>query len=172
MAAQKFLTLVSGLKQWISAITSSAGAADDGKIPALDSTGKLDQSFFPTGMGQEVELFPASEGLSAGDFVNKWNDAGTMKVRKADASGGAGKKADGFVLAAVSTGNNASVYALGQLNNQLSGLTSGSNYWLSATAGGVTTTAPSTATHIIQFLGKASSTTAIRTEDHEPVTIG
>jgi hypothetical protein len=169
--AQKFLTLIDGIKNWVAAITSSAGAADDGKIPALDSAGKLSLTFLPTGVGQEVETFVASEALSAGNFINKWNDAGTMKVRKADASGGIGKKADGFVLAAVSSAANASVYALGQLNNQLSGLTPGSDYWLSATAGGVTTTAPSTATHIIQYIGKASSATAIRSEDHQAVVI-
>lgn len=170
--AQKYVSLVGGLKKLIEAVVTSVGAGDAGKIPALDAAGKLDNSLMPTGIGAETESIPASEDLSAGDFVNIWDDAGTLKIRKADASGGFGKKADRFVLAAVTTGNNGTVYPLTDINNQLAGLTIGANYWLSGTAAGAVTTTPPTSTgYIIQYLGKASATTQILTECHEAIEI-
>lgn len=172
--AQIFVGLVNGVKKWIAAITISAGAGDAGKIPALDAAGKLDNSFMPTGTGEETEVVVASEAISAGNFVNKWNDGGTLKVRKADASGGRGKKADGFVIASVSLDGNAIVYPLsGYINNQLSGLTIGAEYWLSATTAGEVSAVPPSETsgNVIQLLGKASSATAILTENKDAIEI-
>ncbi|MNZ71546.1 hypothetical protein D3C78_899100 [compost metagenome] len=91
-----------------------------------------------------------------------YNDAGTVKVRKADAA--TLKAADGFVLEAVGSGANATVYPLGELNSQLTGLTPGGDYFLSTTApGGVQTSAPSAAGQLYQRLGVAISATELQT---------
>ena len=164
MAGNKFYKNASGVITEEASLQSSAGSGDAGKIVALDSTGKIDNSMMPTGIGADTKAITASEGLAAGNFVNLWSDAGTLKVRKADASGGAAKQVDGFVLAAVTSGNSATVYFEGT-NNQLSTLTLGSRYYLSGTTpGGATATAPSTAAYIIQYLGKAISATEISFE--------
>lgn len=169
MAGKKYLAQSAGNIIEEASIQSSAGAGDAGKVVALDSAGKIDNSMMPTGIGAETKLLAASENLSAGDFVNIYDDAGTTKCRKADAS--TNKRADGFVLAAVTTGNNATVYTEG-INNQLSGLTGGSYYFLSgATPGGSVTTAPSTSGHIVQEVGKALSATEISFEPSKPITL-
>lgn len=159
MSTNKFLTIVAGVQRLVTAIATSAGAGDASKIIATDGTGKIDSSFFPTGFGDETITIVASENLSAGHFVNVYDNSGTPNVRKADASNG--RDANGFVLAAVTASNNATVYQIGE-NNQLTSLTAGTTYYLSATtAGAATTTAPSTSGQIIQELGTAFSTTAL-----------
>lgn len=158
--ADKYIYNDSGVKTEKAFITTSAGAGDAGKAIALDSTGKLDTSLMPIGIGADTTTAMASENLAAGDFVNLWNDAGTLKARKADAST-TGKEAHGFVLTAVTSGNNATVYRDGT-NTQLTGLTIGSRYYLSAaTAGRIVTTAPSATGNIVQVIGKADSATRI-----------
>src|SRR5690349_5949914 len=79
------------------AIQSSAGAGDGGKIPALDSTGRLDSSMMPVGIAPETIAFTASEDIAAGAYVNLHSSSG-LKGRNADNSNG--RKADGYVLAA------------------------------------------------------------------------
>lgn len=167
MPAKKYIESVAGKLTNVSAADASTGVADAGKIVALDSTGKLAQTLFPTGMGADTSVFPASESLAAGDFVNVWNDSGTAKVRKADAS--ADKPADGFVLAAVTSGANATVYREGE-NNQMSGLTAGTDYYLSATtAGSVSTTVPTATGSIQQWVGKATSATSLNFKYVQPI---
>jgi hypothetical protein len=157
--AGDYLKYVSGKLTELIANVTSAGAGDAGKLIKLDAGGKLDLSLLPSGVGAEVVTVPASENLAAGDYVNFWDDAGTVKVRKADASD-ATKIAHGFVLAAVTSPANASVYLAG-LNNQVSGMTVGAQQYLSLTAGGVTETAPSANGEIAQHLGFAHSATAM-----------
>jgi hypothetical protein len=170
--SERFLKLdpTTGLPVSQEALSASAGAGDAGKIPALDSGGKLDSTLLPSGVGAETYTATASENLGAGQFVNVWWDSGTRKARLADANNG--RPANGFVLGAVSSSATATVYPLGELNNQLSGLTPGSIYFLSATAGGVTSDVSAFAdTEIIQRLGLAISATEIITEDNVPVTL-
>lgn len=143
----------------ITAITVSTGAPDAGKIPALDAAGRWDQSMMPVGVGADVNVREASENLNGGDFVSYWDDAGTPKVRKADATA-QGKEADGFVKDAVTAGQNASVYNEGT-NDALSGLVVGERYFLSTTAGTATTTPPSTVGNVVQYLGKATSSSEL-----------
>lgn len=169
MPAQTFLTLINGARRLISAIQSSSGAGDDGKIPALDNTGKLDITFMPNGVGADVFQGPASESLAAGP-VNIFSDGGTMKVRKADATT-AGKEADGFVTEAFDADDPATVYLDGTMTG-LSALTAGTKYFLSTTAGGVTSTAPSSDGNVVQELGKAISTSAIIYEPSDPIILG
>ena len=167
--AQKFLRLLSGVISELEALVTSAGAGDAGKIPALDATGKLDNSFMPVGIGADSKILPASENLAAGDLVNVWNDSGTAKARKADATT-AGKEANGFVLSAVTLGNNATVYFDGT-DTQLSSLTPGAAYYLAATAGGVTDTPPSGSGNVLQRVGRALSATELTFEPGEPITL-
>ena len=193
--AQSFKTWLSNKWQMIEALVTSIGAADAGKIVAtndagilddtlvnttttggapnagkrvqLNGSGVLDISVLPSGVGDETEVFPASEALSAGDCVNKWNDSGTVKVRKADTNG---KPADGYVKAAVASGANATVYSDG-LNDAVTGLTIGTVY-LSATPGGYSATPPADGSGLVlQELGFANSATAVKFVRGIPVTL-
>jgi hypothetical protein len=163
MAAKKYLAMIAGRIAEVAGITSSAGAADDGKIPALDSSGRLDPTFMPVGIGADTATITASENLSGGDYVNTWDDGGTLKARKADATT-SGKESDGFVLDAVSSGQPALVYFEGR-NTALSGLTIGARYYLSAAIPGApTVTPPSASGNVVQYLGRAISTTSMAFE--------
>lgn len=139
--ADSYLYLNNGVLTNRELTVTSAGAGNSGDGVALDASGKLDNSLMPTGIGPDTQTVEASENLSAGDFVNLWYDVDTLKARKADAST-TGKEAKGFVLSAVTSGNDATVYRHGE-NNQLSGLTPGTMYYLSDTvAGDITATPP------------------------------
>lgn len=151
---------VSGGHQEYAGTVTSTGVTEAGKIVALDANGKLDNTLMPTGIGADTKILTASEALAAGDFVNIHNSTGA-KVRKADATT-VGKEAHGFVLAAVSNGASATVYFEGT-NNQVSGATPGVVF-LSTTAGGFTSTAPSTTGNVTQKIGIAISATEINFE--------
>lgn len=162
---QKFIKIANGrlTEEAVESIATTAGAGDANKLVRTAGDGKLDPSVMPTGVGADVLTLVASENLAAGDFVNVWNDAGTAKARKADASA-AGKEADGFVLDAVTSGQNASVYFEGR-NTALTGLTIGARYYLSAAAAGQATTTPPAATgNVVQFVGRASNATSLAFE--------
>lgn len=167
MPAARFFTIVGNAIKAVQATVTSAGAGDDGKIVALDSTGKLDTSVMPVGIGADTKNIVASENLAAGDLVNVWNDSGTIKARKADATSPS-KRAHGFVLSSVTSGATATVYFEGTITG-LSSLTLGGTYFLSTTAGGLTTTAPSTVGHIVQEVGAAISATELSFEPQQPI---
>ena len=162
--ADKFLKQNNGVLEELSPITVSAGATDAGKIPALNAAGQFDPSFIE---GSDVSRsMMAFEALAAGDFINLYNDAGTIKLRKTDANG---KPADGFVLTAIGAGASG-VAKFEGVNSQLAGLTPGTTYYLSnVTPGGVTNTPPTTAGHLVQKLGIALSATEILFEPHPPI---
>jgi hypothetical protein len=171
MADGKYLTVGTGGETTEEqGINSSSGAGDADKIPRLDAAGRLNNNMMPVGIGAPTKEIQASENLAAGDYVNIWDDSGTVKVRKADASAtGAGKVAHGFVLSAVTSGNDATVYFEGE-NTQLTGLTGGTKYFLSGSAAGeVTATAPTTSGYALQEVGIAVSTTEINTEISKPI---
>jgi hypothetical protein len=165
--ADKFVTVgATGSLTESEATVTSTGASEAGKIVALDTAGKLDNSVMPTGIGADTKILPASENLSAGNIVNVWNDSGTAKVRKADGSD-AGKFAVGFVLSSVNLGENATVYFEGTITG-LTSLTPGDIYWLSdTTPGGTTNTAVITSGSILQPIGYAVSATEISFEPGE-----
>ena len=166
----KFVTVVNGRQTLESSVNVSTGPTDQGRVPELDVSGRLDQSMMPVGVGADVAIKPASETLSAGSYVNIWNDAGVAKVRKADGSV-VGKEVHGFVLDSVVDGANAMVYFEGR-NTQLTGLTPGARYYLSDTLPGSVTATPVTAAgHIHQYLGVAVSATEINFEVSEPITM-
>lgn len=167
MPGDKYLYNNAGTPTEKAAVQSSAGAGDAGKIPALDSTGHIDNSMMPTGIGADTQSITASEALAAGDLVNIWNSTGA-KVRKADAST-AGKEAHGFVLAAVSNGAAGTVYFEGN-NTQVTGLTPGVQF-LSTTPGGATATAPSAAGNAVQRVGFATATNNLNFQSNVPIVL-
>jgi len=167
--ADKYIKQNAGQLAEVEGLTTSQGAADAGKIIALDSSGKIDNSMMPSGIGADTEVMATSESLSAGDLVNIWNDSGTRKARKADASNG--RRAHGFVLDAVTSPNNATVYMSGDITG-LTSLTPGTVYYLSAsTAGASTSTSPSTAGQLSQEIGIAVSSTSIVFKPQQPITL-
>lgn len=162
MAGERFLKENAGVITEVVAVqVGGVGSAD--KIPSLDANGLLDVTMLPTGVGADTASIVTSENLTAGDFVNIYDNGGTPTVRKAIADG-TSKTADGFVLAASTSPAAALVYFEGR-NTQKSGLTGGTVYYLSASSAGATTaTAPSGSGNEVQRLGKAYSATAMTTE--------
>ncbi len=169
MAGNKYIALVAGAFQEVAAILTSAGAGDANKIPGLDSTGRLDQTFMPVGILPESKSLVTSENLAAGDFVNVYTNAGVATARKADATNAF--PCNGFVLTS-STTPAANVVYFEASNTQRSGLTPGAEYFLSQTAGGAVTPAPTlTAGQISQSIGKAISATELQFEPSKPVIV-
>lgn len=152
----------------VNSVTTSAGAGDAGKVAALDGAGRLSSTMMPAGFGDDAVIVVTSEALAAGDVVNIWNDAGTPKARKADATT-AGKEAHGFVLESVLSGGDATVYFEGQ-DTSVSGLTAGPLF-LSTTAGGVSNTAPSGSGNVVQRVGFATSATAFNFQSNDPIVL-
>lgn len=193
MATPRFLANVLGRIKMVAAIVTSAGAGDAEKIPAtnasgvLDPTilnaaptgaskvvmtlgsGLLDASIMPVGIGPDTTTVVTSENLAAGNLVNLYDNAGTPTARKADATA-EGKEVIGFVLSGTTSPASALVYMEGKITG-LSGLTPGARYYLNTTAGTLTTTAPSTAGNIIQFVGIAINSTTLSFEPDEPITV-
>jgi len=163
MAAKSFLRLVAGKLKAIQAVVTSAGAGNDGDIVALDSTGRLDQSVMPVGIGADVLNAPTFENITSGDYVNIFDDGGVIKVRKADNSNN--RPAHGFVDTTVVAPANINVLFEGA-NGNLSGLTLGARVYLGVTGGIIQTPlAPITdATKLHQFLGVATSATSANTD--------
>ena len=167
MPAKKFLRLVNGVLTEIFGVQTSAGAGNAGDLVSLDDSGRIDNSMMPVGIGADTAAITASETLAAGDWVNVWNSSGA-KVRKADATT-AGKEAHGFVLAAVTSGNPATVYFEGT-NTQVTGQTPGPVY-LQTTAGTGGATIPSASGNVVQSIGVAVSATAVNFERGTPVVL-
>jgi hypothetical protein len=142
----------------------SGGASDSGKAVGIDVNGKIDISFMPTGIGVDSVTVVASEALSAGDFVNLYDNAGTVSARKADNTTNT-KPANGFVKVSVASGSNAVVYTEGD-NDVLTGLAVGTKYFL-GTTGGKTSTIPTASGTIIQNLGVVKSPTTLRFEQKD-----
>lgn len=171
MAGQGFLARVAGRTKQLFGLQSSTGTADAGKIIATDATGKLDASFLPAGIGANTVSAPASEALTAGAFVNLFDNNGALGARLADNSNG--RPAHGYVNSAVVSGAAATINRLNTVNANRSGLTAGKEYWL-GTAGGVIVTAldPADAANVgkvDQYLGVAKSATELVTTEFEAV---
>lgn len=145
--------------------TTSAGAGDSGKVVALDGSGRIDSTMMPVGIGADTATITTSEALAAGDFVNIWDNSGA-KCRKADATV-VGKEAHGFVLSAAGSGAPASVLFEGS-NTGVTGQTPGVVF-LSTTAGVATTTAPSGSGNVVQRIGFATSATSINFQSQQPI---
>lgn len=168
MPAQKYIRNDAGSLKETSASQTSTGVADAGKIVALDDYGKLDSTMLPTGFGDDVALIQASENLSAGEWVNVWNNTGAFRARKADATV-EGKETHGFVLENVTSGQNARVFFEGT-NNQVTGQTPG-RVFLATTAGQGSATAPTGSGNIVQIIGFATSATTVNFQYNQPIVL-
>lgn len=169
MAAKSFLRNVAGRIKMVLGVVTSAGAANDGDIPCLDATGRLDVSVMPSGVGPQTKVITTSEALAAGDLVNIHNSTGE-KARKADATA-EGKEVHGFVLAGFANATSATVYLGGTLTG-LSGMTPGARQYLSAaTPGARTETAPSANGNVVQCVGIAISATELDFYPEPPITV-
>lgn len=168
MAAKTFIRLINGILTRVSGVVVSTGAANDGDIPALDATGRLDPSVMPVGIGADTASITASEAIAAGDYVNIWNNSSAFAVRKADATV-AGKEAHGFVLSAVSSGAAATVYFEGT-NTQVTAQTPGPVF-LQTTAGKGAATVPAATGNVVQNLGYATSATSVNFQSQLPIVL-
>ena len=157
MVTEKFMHTVNGSMSEKTALVSSGGAGDAGKIVAVGVDGKLDSTVMPSGIVAETSTALTSEILVANDVVNVYDDAGTLKVRKADATDDT-KPATGYVLAGFASGVQATIYTGGYLPGVA--LTIG-KYFL-AVGGGISNVVPNATGNIIQSIGRAISTTKIK----------
>ena len=157
----------SGLLEELEALEVSTGVADASKPIKTDSTGKLDLSLMPVGIGPDTQDIICTENLSAGEFVNMYNNLGTIAVRKADRSNN--RPAHGFVIQNYTAAQIAKVYKDSE-NNALAGLTLGAYYFLGL-AGAASLTPPAAGSgHLLQALGVAMSATELDVEIQKPVT--
>lgn len=164
--AGDYLKLGSTGVEEASAVDESAGAGDAGKIVKLGEDGLLDDTMMPEGVGADVVVVPAGETIADNDLVNLYDDSGTVKARKANATDTT-KPCHGYVKTGANQGSNVTVYMSGY--NTGSGLTPGSSYYLGTTGGTKTTSIPSTAGNIMQKIGWAISATQIKFEVEEPI---
>lgn len=163
MANAKYIKHVDGRLAEEYAVSISTGVANAGAIPALGTDGRFDLSVMPTGMTPDVLVAIASDNLSAGMFVSVWDNAGVPNIRRADNSV-VGKESDGFVLTAVTAGESVMMYFEGR-NTALADLIPGKRYYISAVNPGmITDTPPASPGNVVQFVGKAISTTALAFE--------
>ncbi|MCK8492914.1 hypothetical protein M0L20_13685 [Spirosoma sp. RP8] len=156
MANNKFLTIddtSSDIKE-ITAIATSAGAADAGKIPVTGPNGQLDPSLVGSLDGKG---YVAGEALVAGDLVYVYYDSGstTNKIKKAIAGSNGSTRAVGIVTSATASGAQATVFARIPVSG-FSGLTPGTPVYLSATqAGKITQSAAVGSGNFLQVVGTA-----------------
>jgi len=113
------------------------------------------------------------ETISGGEWVNLFYDTGRLKCRKATANSSGPYKADGYIKTAhtyVATPIEVDIYLNGK-NDQFSGLTVGAKYYLSTTAGTMSTSAPTVTGEMYQLLGKSISTTELLFEKNQTITL-
>lgn len=166
MSVQRFLALIAGKLSELVPATSSAGAGSAGQIVALNAAGAVDITMMPSGIGANTFTGPATAAISAGMLINLYSNAGVVSIRPADSTA-AGSKADGYATSAIASGANGTVNLGPGAITGLSGLTAGSDYYLS-TVGGISDTPPSAAGNVVQYVGKATSATEL---DFQPSTM-
>ncbi|MEO6305629.1 MAG: hypothetical protein ABIP51_20875 [Bacteroidia bacterium] len=168
MAVTKLIKLATdGTQSEYTGLNTSVGSGSASEFIIADSSGKLDPSFLPTGVGSDAITLTTGETIASGDFV--YISAAGF-VFKADATTPA-KQARGYVLAGAATSGTVLVY-FDDNNTSVTGLTPGSTYYLSdTTPGGVVTPAPTPITgHICQQVGFASTATSLHVNIERPVT--
>lgn len=111
----------------------------------------------------------AGETIAAGDAVNLYDATGTLSARLADATT-IGEELDGFAVTGGAATATVTIAVLwGSQITGLTGLTAGSWYYLSTTAGDITATAPSGTGNVSQRAGKALTTTSLLFQPGEPI---
>ena len=157
--ANKYLKLnTTGNMEQEEALVTSSGASDSGKIVALSTDGKLDPSTYNAGSGATTIQLTASENLTAGNYVNIHDSTGA-KVRNASNTA-IGFQAHGFVKSDVTSGNTATIYLNGAINDSLSGLTTFGYDLFLGVSGGYSTVPPIGSGNIVQRVGVINSATS------------
>ena len=126
--ADKFQSLVGGREAMVEGTVTSTGVAEAGDVVALGADGKLSVTVLPDGVGPLVITAVASEDITAGKFINIWNDVGTEKIRLADSTND--RPAHGFVKDAFLTGATVTAYLRSGINDDLSEMTPGARQYL------------------------------------------
>ncbi len=162
----RYLSIDGNQKTLETAATVSTGAPDADRLVATGADGFIDPSFLPD---SERVVKEAGEGLAARDAVNIYDDGGTAKVRKADASAFA-TRAMGFVKNNFLVTEDAIVFSEGIMGG-FAGLTIGDPVFLSTTSGAITQTPPTGAGEVWQQIGEAYSATEIRIEIEEAIVL-
>ena len=148
--------------------------ATPGAVPGLDPvTGLLAVAQMPNGIGPDLDAtgLCGATSLTAGMFVQFYNNGGVKTVRPADNTDNT-KPAQGFVLAGFTVGQPVSVYLPGSRNTLIpvgSFVAADVNKALYlSTNGGVTTTRPSAAGALEQYLGDIVDVGTTVTSDFTP----
>lgn len=166
MAAPRYLNIISGVPTQVVAVETATAESIVSTLPS----GLLDVSLMPTGIGPDLCTAVASAAITAGQFVQVYNNAGVLNVRPADAST-TGKEANGFCLASISSSASGTVYLSG-LNTATTGQTPGTKLFLSdTTPGAASATVPSAAGHQVQQIGYAITATSIQFGPHLAFTL-
>lgn len=163
-----YVKLENGRPVLKSAASASAGAGDAGKIVKLDSSGRIDSTMMPAGIGADSKLFTASENIAARALVHV---LASGEIANADASND--RHAIGFAPAAIAAAAQGAVHFEGSITG-LSSLTVGARYYLSdTTPGGISATAPAAgAGKCLQEIGTAISATEISFEPQTAYLLG
>lgn len=163
MAIQKVIALdAAGLPAEITPNIVSAGAADSGKIPALNAAGVIDLTMMPAGIGPDQTAVLASEVVAAGAIVNVYNNAGVSTQRNADNTGASrAKSATGWSPNGTASAAVGAVQYNGIIPG-LVGLTIGAPYFLGV-AGAITAVPPAAgAGATCQLIGYALTATSLQ----------
>ena len=161
MTAPKYISVnTDGSKLEVAAAQIAAANS----IVATGADGTIDSSMIP---GEEVVNVLASETINAGGQVNLWNNSGTINARNADATNG--RRAWGFTILQITSGDSGNVYLGSGRNTGVSGLTPAAIYFLGS-AGAITTVVNTTTGQLLQEIGIAKSATELDEFIREPVT--
>ena len=170
MNVGKFIDVVNGVHKQILAVLHSSGASDADKIIRLDSTGRLSLTVLPVGVVPDTQSVVTSETLAANDLVQIFDDVGSPKCRKADATAINHFNCVGFVKDNFNLGETALIYFEGRVTG-LSGLVAGTRMFLSTTPGQASSTPVSGFEELSQKIGTAVDATTISFERAEGVTL-
>lgn len=106
-------------------------------------------------MANTSRMYPvAAVVITAGQAINLYNDTGVLKARLASASA-ASTMAHGIAMTSAAIGDQFEMYWLRGLVTTIGGMTLGTLYWLSPTAGAIQNLAPTVAGQIQQPVGLA-----------------
>lgn len=150
-----FLSVYRALQNLLRGVSQYAG------IDAPSSDTWSAQQFADTLLqGNLTRLYvPATVAISRGQVVNLFNNSGTLGARLAVATGAATMAHGVANSAATGAGQIIEINWLRGWIDSIGGMTPGTLYWLSTTAGAVQNTAPSVAGQIQQPIGLALTAT-------------
>jgi len=107
MAIKRLISVnTNGTQQEYSGIATSAGSGSADELPRLDSTGKLDASFMPTGFGQDAVSATAGETFQGQSYIARFLCTGTESTQQLNTLAFNAVKKDAQDLSGVTIGSN------------------------------------------------------------------